>query len=145
MQKLIDRTRMHSCPLYIYVNLTCTVVILTAQNFGWRNASRRFGCGLRCIFVVSCWCGRVQLIVGGAISGVMVLVSIRNQTEQASWSKIVKSSPEYPLHQILPLGSCHVRVPGRASFSDGLHCARISPIYSILPNLLFGHGFSSQS
>jgi hypothetical protein len=40
--------------------------------------------------------------VGGAISGLVVLVlSIREQTEQARRSKPVKNIPPWPLHQLL--------------------------------------------
>jgi hypothetical protein len=36
------------------------------------------------IFLISDWCGRVQLIVGGATPGLVVLGSISKQTKQAS-------------------------------------------------------------
>ena len=49
--------------------------------------------------------GRTQLIVGGAIPGLVVLGSIRNQAEQALESKPAGSTPPWPLHQLLPLGS----------------------------------------
>jgi hypothetical protein len=39
--------------------------------------------------------------VGGAISGLVVLGSIREQAEQASGSKPVKSIPPWPLNQLL--------------------------------------------
>jgi hypothetical protein len=44
---------------------------------------------------------RVQPIVGGAIPGLVVLGSIRKQTEQARGSKPVKNIPPWPLHQLL--------------------------------------------
>jgi hypothetical protein len=40
-------------------------------------------------------------LVGGAISGLAVLGSIRKQAEQAKESKPVKNIPPWPLHQLL--------------------------------------------
>jgi hypothetical protein len=40
-------------------------------------------------------------IVGGTISGLVVLGSIREQAEQARGSKPVKNIPPWPLHQLL--------------------------------------------
>jgi hypothetical protein len=40
-------------------------------------------------------------IVGGTISGLVVLGSIREQAEQARGSKPVKNIPPLPLHQLL--------------------------------------------
>jgi hypothetical protein len=42
-------------------------------------------------------------LVGGIISGLVVLGSIRQQAEQASGSKPVSNIPLWPLHQFLPL------------------------------------------
>jgi hypothetical protein len=39
--------------------------------------------------------------VGGAIPGLVVLVSIRKQAEQARQSKPVSNIPPWPLHQLL--------------------------------------------
>jgi hypothetical protein len=39
--------------------------------------------------------------VGGAISGLVVLVSIREQVEQARGSKPIKNISPWPLHQLL--------------------------------------------
>jgi hypothetical protein len=39
--------------------------------------------------------------VGGAISGLVVLGSIRKQAEQARGSKPVRNIPPWPLHQFL--------------------------------------------
>jgi hypothetical protein len=41
----------------------------------------------------------------------LVLGSIRKQAEQAMGSKVVSSIPPWPLHQLLPPGSCPVGVP----------------------------------
>jgi hypothetical protein len=40
-------------------------------------------------------------LVGGDISGLVVLGSIREQAEQARGSKPVKNIPPWPLHEIL--------------------------------------------
>jgi hypothetical protein len=40
-------------------------------------------------------------LVGGTISGLVVLGSIREQAEQARGSKPVKNIPPWPLHQLL--------------------------------------------
>jgi hypothetical protein len=40
-------------------------------------------------------------LVGGTISGLVVLGSIRRQDEQARESKPVKNIPSWPLHQLL--------------------------------------------
>jgi hypothetical protein len=43
-------------------------------------------------------------LVGGTISGLVVLGSIREQSEQARESKPVKNIPPWPLHQLLLSG-----------------------------------------
>ena len=40
-------------------------------------------------------------LVGGTISGLLVLGSIREEAEQARGSKPVKNIPPWPLHQLL--------------------------------------------
>jgi len=45
--------------------------------------------------------GRAQPLVGGAVPGLVVLGSIREQAEQARGSKPVSSIPPWPLHQLL--------------------------------------------
>ena len=40
-------------------------------------------------------------LVGGAIPGLVVLGSIRNQAEQARGSKPIRNIPPWPLHQLL--------------------------------------------
>jgi hypothetical protein len=42
-------------------------------------------------------------IVGGAISGLVVLGSIKKQAEQARGSKPIRHIPPWPLHQLLLL------------------------------------------
>jgi hypothetical protein len=56
--------------------------------------------------------------VGGALPGLMVLCSIRKQSEQAMMSKAVSSTPPWPLHPLLPPGSRPVSVPVLTSFDD---------------------------
>ena len=46
--------------------------------------------------------------VGGAIPGLVVLDSIREQAEQARGSKPVSNIPPWPLHHLLPPSSCLV-------------------------------------
>jgi hypothetical protein len=41
-------------------------------------------------------------MVDGAISGLVVLGSTRQQAEQAKGSKPVRNIPPWPLHQLLP-------------------------------------------
>jgi hypothetical protein len=40
-------------------------------------------------------------LVGGTISGLAILGSIREQAEQARGGKLVKNIPSWPLHQLL--------------------------------------------
>jgi hypothetical protein len=40
-------------------------------------------------------------LVGGTISGLVILASIRQQAEQARGSKPVRNIPSWPLHQLL--------------------------------------------
>ena len=56
--------------------------------------------------------------MGGAIPGLVVLGPIRKQAEQAAESKPVSSTPPWPLHQLLPPGSCPAGVPDLTSFDD---------------------------
>jgi hypothetical protein len=44
---------------------------------------------------------RERLLVGGTISGLVVLGSIREQAEQARGSKPISNIPPWPLHQLL--------------------------------------------
>jgi hypothetical protein len=44
---------------------------------------------------------RERPLVGGTISGLVVLGSIREQAEQARGSKPVKNIPPWPLHQLM--------------------------------------------
>jgi hypothetical protein len=42
-----------------------------------------------------------RLLVGGTISGLIVLGSIREKAEQARGGKPVKNTPSWPLHKLL--------------------------------------------
>jgi hypothetical protein len=57
----------------------------------------RFSCGAFSLLVIN----RGRPIVGGAIPGLEVLGSIREQAEQARGSKSVRNIPPWPLHQLL--------------------------------------------
>ena len=66
-----------------------------------------------------------RLIVGGAIPGLVVLGSIRKQTEQARGSKLVSNIPPWLLHQLLlpDLLEFH---PVLTSFGDEQQCECVS-------------------
>jgi hypothetical protein len=75
-------------------------------------------------------------LVGGTISGLVVLGSIREQAEQARGGKPVKNIPPWPLHQLL--------LPDLLSSSpdilgDEQQYESVSQINPFLPNLLLGH------
>ena len=84
--------------------------------------------------------GKGQPIVGGAI---LVLGSIRKQAEQAKRSKPVSSTPVWPLHHLLPPGSCTVWVPVLISFNEQ-RCGSVSQIKQFSLPFAFYHGISSQ-
>jgi hypothetical protein len=45
-------------------------------------------------------------MMGDATPGLVVLGSARKQAEEARFSNPVSSTPPWPLHQLLPPGSC---------------------------------------
>jgi hypothetical protein len=67
------------------------------RSFSWGNASMRSSCGVFSQLVIK----GERPLVGGTISGLAVLGSIREQAEQARVSKPVKNIPPWPLHQLL--------------------------------------------
>ena len=67
------------------------------RSFSWGSASMRSSCGAFSQLMIK----REGPLVGGAISGLVVLGSIREQAEQARGSKPVKNIPPWPLHQLL--------------------------------------------
>jgi hypothetical protein len=67
------------------------------RSFSWGGASMRSSCGVFSQLVIK----RERLLVGGTISELAVLGSIREQAEQARGGKPVKNIPPWPLHQLL--------------------------------------------
>lgn len=53
-------------------------------------------------FLINNWCGRAQFTMDGTNSRLVVLNTIRKQTEQAMASKPVSSISPWPLYQLLP-------------------------------------------
>jgi hypothetical protein len=74
---------------------------------------------------------------GGVILGLVVLGSIRKQAEQAMRSKPVSSTPPWPLHQLLPLGSSSAWVRVLTSFSDQHWPESITQLDPFLPSLFW--------
>jgi hypothetical protein len=67
------------------------------RSFSWGNASMRYNCKAFSQLVIK----GERPLVGGTISGLVVLGSIRKQAEQARWGKPVKNIPPWPLHPLL--------------------------------------------
>jgi hypothetical protein len=67
------------------------------RSFGRGNASMRSNYRAFSQLVIK----GVGPLVGGTISGLVVLGSIRDQAEQARGSKLVRNIPPWPLHQLL--------------------------------------------
>jgi hypothetical protein len=82
--------------LVLCVNLTQAGVI-TETSFSWGNASMRSSCGAFSQLVIK---GKRPL-VGGTISGLVVLGSIREQAEQARGRKPVTNISLWPVYQLL--------------------------------------------
>ena len=79
-----------------------------------------------------------------AISGLMVLGSIRKLVEQAMGSKPVSSIPPWLLHQLLPPGSYPVPVQALTAFEDKLFHINVSKI-ALSSSSCFGQGILSHS
>jgi hypothetical protein len=74
----------------------------------------------------------------------VVLASLRKQAEHAMESKPVSSTPPWPLHQLLPPGSCPVFVSSLTSFSDEERYGNVSQRSKPFPSkFASGHGISS--
>ena len=82
--------------------------------------------------------------MGGSITGLVILGSIRKQAEQAMRSKLVSNTPSWPLHQSLPPGPYPVGVVVLTSFSDALRCRSVNQINPFL-QVAFGHGVSTTA
>jgi hypothetical protein len=67
------------------------------RSFSWGNASLRSNCKAFSQLVIK----GERPLVGGTISGLVVLGSIREQAEQSRGSKPVRNIPPWPLHQLL--------------------------------------------
>jgi len=67
------------------------------RSFSWENASMRSNCKAFSQLVIK----GERPLVGGTISGLVVLGSIREQAEQARGGKPVKNIPPWPLHRLL--------------------------------------------
>ena len=57
-------------------------------------------------FLIHDFRGRTQSIMGGSITGLVAMDSIRKKVEQAMRNKPVNSIHPWPLHQLLTPGSC---------------------------------------
>lgn len=73
----------------------------------------------------------------GTTHGLVALDALRSQVEPSMKDKPVSSTFSWSLHQLLPLGSCPVRVPVQSSFST-------SQISFSLPKLLRSWCLSQQ-
>lgn len=78
-------------------------------------------------------------MVGGTNPRLVVLAFIRKKVEKTRTSRLVSSTPLWPLSQFLPSGSYLVLVPFLTSFNNEQQCGSIGQI-----NLPFGRGVSSQ-
>jgi hypothetical protein len=67
------------------------------RSFSWGNASMRSSCKASSQLVIK----GERPLVGGTISGLAVLGSIREEAEQARGGKLVRNIPPWPLHQLL--------------------------------------------
>jgi hypothetical protein len=67
------------------------------RSFSWGNASMSSSCKAFSQLVIK----GERPLVGGTISGLVALGSIREQAEQARGSKPVRNISPWPLHQLL--------------------------------------------
>jgi hypothetical protein len=81
---------------------------------------------------------RERPLVGGTISGLVVLGSIRKQAEQARGSKPVKNIPPWPLHQLQLFDLLEFQSWLPLVMNSNVE--NVSWINPFLPNLLLGHG-----
>jgi hypothetical protein len=107
------------------------------RSLPWGNASMRFSCKAFSQLLIKD--GRVLPIVGGAITGLLVLDSMREQAEWARGSKPVSNIFLWPLHQLL--------LPVLCEFQSWLPLVMNSNVQSVslinpfLSDLLLGHDF----
>ena len=75
--------------------------------------------------------------MSGAIPGLLVLISMRKEMEQAMGSKLVSSTPQWPLHQLPPPGSYPACISARTAFEDSLLLGTVSEINPFLARMLW--------
>jgi hypothetical protein len=104
------------------------------RSLSWGNASMRSSCGAFSQLVSK----GERPLMGGTISGLVVLGSIREQTEQASeeHSSMASASSSAPWPAWVAV---------LTSFSDEQQCGNVSWINPFLPNLLLGHDVLSRN
>ena len=99
-----DRSKHFDAPLSYYKGVLASFVSTwhswsyhRERIFSWGNASMRSNCKAFSQLVIK----GERPLVGGTISGLVVLGFIREQAEQARWGKPVKNIPPWPLPQLL--------------------------------------------
>jgi hypothetical protein len=96
-QKLVGKIFQNPYVLASFVSTWHSWSYHRERSFSWGNASMRSNCKAFSQLVIK----GERLLVGGTISRLVVLGSIREQAEQARWGKPVKNIPRWPLHQLL--------------------------------------------
>lgn len=91
---------------------------------------------LKDIFLVIDWWGRAQIIVCANIPWLVILGSIRKQTDQALRSNLVSSTIPWPLHQLLLPGSRHNWILVLTYFNDKLWCSPSPLSFTVILPLL---------
>lgn len=89
------------------------------------------------IFLICDWCGRTQPTSGPAIPALVVLGSTRKWLEPVIRRKPVSSTPPWPLHHLLPPGSCPAWVAVFTAFDDELWYGTVSRVNHFLSKQLF--------
>ena len=93
------------------------------------------------MFVISdCW-GESSAHRGRCHPWVGVLSSVRNQAEQTTRNKPVNRTLPWPLHQLLPPGSCLVWVPVCIFFYDKQRCGHVNLINTFILKFLWSWYF----
>jgi hypothetical protein len=120
--------------IYIYTHVLASFVSTwhswtyhRERSFSWGNASMRHNCKAFSQLVIK----GERPLVGGTISGLVVLGSIREQAEQASKEHPSMASVSAP-------ASCPAWDPVLTSFGDEQQYGSVRRINPFLPNLLLG-------
>lgn len=91
------------CSGQFSVNLTQGRVIRKEQSSTEENSQQTGLWGsLGCLFLIDDLCGRAQIILGGAILGLVVLGTIRNQVEQMETKLVIRTLPCLLWQLLLP-------------------------------------------